>query len=320
MRKNKIGQTVRNIKIDCNSHIESIRKRMEVIPGITIDNFGLSAHLGKKFSPGCKACKRNKWTVVFIGRACNCKCYFCPQPYNKPAFGSTDDTNGIILTSTTKEYYLFLLMKLKNAAAAKNLEAIGYSGGEPFLYMDRIKHYAKEIMDIKSGLYQYIYTNGIAVTKDSVKELRDVGIEEVRFNLAATDFSDGVVKKMVYVRKIVPFLTIEVPSLRDTCLKIKKNLHKFIDIGVDQINLCEVNINQHNNLYFKNDPCYHVYPFSLKEVKEGSISRTTLIEQSPVWSRHITYDVMEMAAKEDWPITINDCSWLNHIKPTWVSL
>ena len=188
------------------------------------------------------------------------------------------------------------------------------------MYLDRIKHYAKEIMKIKSSLYQYIYTNGIAVTKDVVKDLRDVGIQEVRFNLAATNFSNEVIKKMEYVRKIVPFLTIEVPALKDTCLRIKKNLHKFIDIGVDQINLCEALINQHNNLYFKNDPCYRISLYSLKEVKAGSISPTKLIEQSPVWSRHITYAVMEIAAKEEWPITINDCSQLNHIKPTQVSL
>jgi len=41
-----------------------------MIPNITIDNFGLSGHLGKKMSAGCVACKRNKWTAVFIGQAC----------------------------------------------------------------------------------------------------------------------------------------------------------------------------------------------------------------------------------------------------------
>lgn len=188
------------------------------------------------------------------------------------------------------------------------------------MYLDRIKHYANEIIKINSGLFQYVYTNGIAVTKDGVKDLRDLGIKEIRFNLAATNYSNEVIKKMKYVRKMIPFLTIEVPSLKDSCLQIKKNLHKFIDMGVDQINLCEVHINEHNYLYFKNSPCYRVSILSLKELKEGRISPTKLIEQSPVWSRHITYDVMEIAAKEDWPITINDCSQLNHIKPYGVPL
>ena len=313
--KKQNNQTIKNNKVDCNGHIESIRKRMDVIPGITIDNFGLSAHLGKKFSPGCNACKKNKWTTIFIGEACNCECYFCPQTHNKPTLGSRDDTNGIIFTSQSKDYYLLLLIKLKNAAAAKTLEAIGYSGGEPFLYLDRVKHYAKELTEINSGLYQYMYTNGMAVTEDSVKELRDVGIEEIRFNLAATNFSNRVIKKMEYVRKILPFLTIEVPSLKDTYLKIKKHIYKFIDIGVDQINLSELQITEYNDQYFKNKPYYHIEPFSLEDVKRGDINPQKLLVQCSVWSRHITYDVMEMAAREGWPITINDCSQLNHLKP-----
>ncbi len=316
-KKNRINQNIKNLYVDCNEHIESIRKRMDSIPGIIIDNFGLSAHLGKKFSSGCKACKKNKWTVVFIGKACNCKCYYCPQTHNKPDVGSKTDTDGIIATSgSDREYYTFLLIKLKNATATNGFEALGYSGGEPFLYLDRIKHYAKELSKIQSGLYQYVYTNGVAVTEDGVKELRDVGIEEIRLNLEATNFSNKIIDKMRYIRKIVPFLTIEIPPLKDSCLKIKKHIHKFIDIGVDQINFSELLITQHNVRYFTDEPYYSIQVDSLEDVKKGRIAPAKLMVRYVTWSRHITYDVMEMAAREKWPITINDCSSFNHYKPT----
>ncbi|MCX5693686.1 MAG: hypothetical protein NT014_00905, partial [Candidatus Omnitrophica bacterium] len=88
MKNRRINLASKNAKMDCNKFIESISRRMNSIPGLTIDNFGLSAHLGKKFSPGCKACKQNKWVVLFMGKACNSKCCFCPQLHNKPHIGN----------------------------------------------------------------------------------------------------------------------------------------------------------------------------------------------------------------------------------------
>jgi len=304
-------------KMDLNRHIESIRKRMDLIPGLIIDNFGLSSHLGEKLSPGCRACKDNKWTVVFIGNACNCKCYFCPQTHAKPVLGSKADNNGIVFTSYDSDYFLHLLIRIKNAAAKKSLLAIGYGGGEPLLYIERIKQYAREITALNSGLYQYVYTNGKLVTKSIIQELREVGIQEVRFNLAATDFSQGIINKMERARKIIPFLTIEIPVLKDTVQKLRKNIERFIDIGVDQICLSEVIINSHNERYFKDEPCYSAAPISLEDIKSGKKGVPDILRQQryPIWSRNVTYDVMEIAAKEKWPIVINDCSMLNHIKP-----
>jgi len=317
MKNSRIDSAIKNNKMDCSKFIESIRKRMDSVPGLIIDNFGLSAHLGKKLSAGCKACKKNKWIVVFIGKACNCKCYFCPQTHNKPRIGSKIDRDGIVETNIlpSAAYYDHLLIKLKNAAAIKTIEALGYGGGETFLYLDRIKKYAKELTAIQSGLYQYAYTNGIAVTEDSVKELREAGIREIRFNLAATNYSEEIIDKMGLIRKIIPFLTIEVPSLRDTRLKIKEHIRRFIDIGVDQINLSELYINRYNAQYFNNEKYYDVNVFHLSDIKKGRVISDTLIERYTVWSRHVTYDIIEMAAKEKWPITINDCSVLNHCKP-----
>jgi pyruvate formate-lyase activating enzyme-like uncharacterized protein len=289
---------------------------MALIPGIIVDNFGLSAHLGEKFSSGCNACKRNKWVVIFIGQACNCDCYFCPQTHNKPKLGSKIDTKEIIYTNDRKHYSSVLLIKLKNAVASGNIEAIGYSGGEPFLYLPRVGYFASGLMNINSGLYQYIYTNGVAVTKEALKKIKDFGIEEIRFNLAATNYSEEVIRKMKYVKKVIPFLTIEVPVLRNTYRKLKENIKKFIDFGVDQINLSEFVINQHNQEYFKDEATYNISPFSLNDLKESKVNSQQLLNSFPFWSRHVTYDIIETAAKENWPVTINDCSHLNHMKPS----
>ena len=301
--------------MDLNSHILYISKRMAAVPGISIDNFGLSAHLGKKLSPGCIACKSSKWTVIFIGKACNSKCFFCPQTHNKPPLGSSADSPGIINTSGGRHYFLQLLITIKNLAYARNLTAIGYSGGEPLLYVERIKKFAKEITSARLGIYQYIYTNGKLITEKFIKDLSKAGIQEIRFNLAATNFSKEIIDKMRAVKRNMLFLTIEVPVLKDTGVQISKNIGRFIKYGVDQINLSELAVNVNNEKYFKNEPCYYTDCLTLDEIKnERKIHMPYLRERYPVWSRKITYDIMERAAKEKWPITINDCSILNHNK------
>lgn len=301
--------------MNCNEHIQSIQRRMAEIPGIVVDNFGLSAHLGNHLSPACKACKENQWTVVYIGKACNANCYFCPQTHNKPALNSKDDTDGILATCRTKDYSAFLLIKLKNAVAKKIIRAIGYSGGEPLLYLDRIRHYVEELGRVDRELYQYLYTNGISVTRDKIKELKDIGIREIRFNLAATNFSDEIINKMEYVKEFIPFLTIEVPAIKDILSQIKKHIYRFIDLGVVQINLSEATITRHNQHYFKDGDYYYLDATVLEDIKKGAADSKRILNCYPVNSRHITYDVMSLAAKEKWPITINDCSHLNHIKP-----
>lgn len=282
-----------------NDQIRSIKKRMRAVPGLVIDNFGLSSHLGKRLSPGCRACKENKWTTVFIGKACNCSCYFCPQPHKKPALGSREDNDGIIGTSFSREFSEHLLVKLKNAAHNGSMRAVGYSGGDPLLYAERIIYFAGELNGSAPSLYQYIETNARSLNRKMAGELRGAGIKEIRFNLAATDYSPLIIKKMRYTRKIMPFLTVILPALRQTPKMVERHIGEFIDIGVDQITLCEMVVNSNNDRYFKGEQFYSI----------GSE------ERYPIFSRHVIYDVMSAAAKEGWPITINECSALNHQKP-----
>jgi len=304
----------RDPSMSYEEHAESIRIRQINIPDLIMDNNGISAHLGSGLSPGCRACKDNRWIAVFVGKVCNAKCKFCPQP-PKPSY--KEDDNGIISTSVRKENYSELIIKLSQAVERNFIDAIGYSGGEPLLYLERIIHYTGILNAKYPGLYQYIYTNGKLVTGENLGKLRDRGIKEVRFNLAATEFSEKVIEKMYLSKKIIPFLTIEVPALKGISRKIKENIKKFIDIGVDQINLCEVVINRYNWPYFESEPYYIINPYkNLKAeyIKDPGIDVRTYRRLVPTWSRHETYNVLEMAYKFNWPMVINDCSQAIHYK------
>src|SRR5687767_10863852 len=78
-----------------------IRLRQRKIPGLVYDNGGLSAHWGGTPSPGCAACKANRWVTTFGGKACNAVGASCPQP-PKPEHGDPDDGDEVLPTSFGK--------------------------------------------------------------------------------------------------------------------------------------------------------------------------------------------------------------------------
>jgi pyruvate-formate lyase-activating enzyme len=297
-------------------HQSLIKERQKSIPGINLDNGDVSAHYGNNPSRGCTACKQNRWVTIFIGKACNLKCSFCPQA-PKPLYGDERDTNGMISTSFGRESYTELIKKLELSIQAKKIDAIGYSGGEPLMYVDRIVDYADKIRNINSNIYQYIYTNGVLVDEQKLLRLREAGITEIRFDLAATNFSKKVIKKMEVAKEIFKIISVEVPALPGIALKIKKNIKNLLSIGIHQINLCEVVINEFNWEFFKNEPFYIVNPYQDK-IHEKDHGQNFDIRQYerivPVKSRFETYNLIELAQKGKWPIVINDCSQGVHYK------
>ena len=73
-----------------------------------------------------------------------------------------------------------------------------------------------------------------------------VGVKEIRFDLAATEFAPKIIRKFRVVRKFFRHIRIEAPSLPGTLASLTKYMPEISGAGVDQINLCEVVINQHN--------------------------------------------------------------------------
>jgi len=236
-------------------------------------------------SSGCLCCKEGTWLCIFVGHKCNLSCYYCPQlgedrPDYPRAFSSSwmDDIKT----------YVDLL-------GDTAIKGVSYTGGEPFLFLDKILPVAQFIMENKSSVYQWIYTNGLLVTEDRMKELRDCGISEIRFHLAASDFSETVISIMKKASKIFRRVTTENPTIKKVRDYFVENdgLVVMEDCGVSQVNLAE--------LYFrtpKNNPGEETY---LYNSYFGSA-------ESPIYGRFWTYDIIRKAIEIKSSLTLNDCS------------
>lgn len=310
--------------------IERIYKRRERIKDhLEITNYGLSAWTktpnGKTISKGCLACKAGTWFCFYIGRKCNAECVYCPQGTIQEKM-KTPERPGYINDKYHIDEYMDIMNDPGELWYGLYTEGISYSGGEPFLYLDKALKMAEFISKNHNHIYQWIYTNGLLVTEDKLKALYDKGVKEIRFHLGATNFNEKVLKNLEMAKKVMDHVNIESPSnpaLKEFLLD-KKGIHWLEGIGVDQINLGElttISLDETNRAYwdkfsigykrlleFFQKHELELYFYDSKIGKSVLGKDLTEIYISPTISREITYDIMEYAIENKVDILVNDCS------------
>jgi len=163
---------------------------------------------------------------------------------------------------------------------------------EPLERMDKIIPLMKFIH--KQGYHQWLYTNGVLATEENLKQLADCGLEEIRFNLAATDCSEKVIKYMARARRYFKYLCIESPMFTAYHKSFMKKRKMILDTGVDHIHFAELQLFPNTKTQLAAEGITYRY-------KKGYVS--------PVKSRQLTYDIFETAHREKWKnVTLHDCS------------
>jgi pyruvate formate-lyase activating enzyme-like uncharacterized protein len=146
----------------------------------------------------------------------------------------------------------------------------------------------------KPSLYFWVYTNGILADGEHLRAVRDLGIQEIRFNLAATDYSARTLKGLALAREMIEHVAVEVPCYppqKDALMACLGDLHR---IGIDQLNLQELWITPSN-----------VERLSGEGYQSGVLSAKKFFLYG---SRRMTYEVMEHCIAEGYSFTVNDCT------------
>ena len=257
------------------------------IPGLkTLD--GRTYYIGedKKFPRGCISCLCGTGLgAVRKTNKCNAACKFCYD------FGVLDEIppvgEGMWEIGGTKfrEEDIDLLLHIQ-----KKPSGIAYVYLEPFceieIYYPIIKRFAE------AGVYQHMYTNGIAATEAQLEALGKAGLNELRFNLGASGCSDKVIDKIALAKKYIPMVGVETPMTRELykALEVKKD--RLLKAGLDFINFAELHLNMNNAGNYAGENMY-MY-------RQGYVS--------PIFSRELTLKTMRRAAEENWGVVVHDCS------------
>ena len=160
---------------------------------------------------------------------------------------------------------------------------------EPFMEIEKYYGMIRRFHD--AGIYQHMYTNGTLANEQNLRALGEAGLDELRFNLGATNCSDKVIANIALAAKYIPHVGIETPmtpSFYETALQKKDAI---LGTGLEFINCAELHLNPNNIGNYWGENMY--------------ISRHGYV--SPIWSHELTLKFMRAAAEENWPIAVHDC-------------
>lgn len=163
--------------------------------------------------------------VVLIGNKCTAKCNIC-------CFDSTIESNELI----DDEYISNYLYSLKDS---KEIQWVHFSGGEPFLYYDRLKKYIKICSENHKSAT--VITNGFWATDSSdvlriLTDLKSCGLKRigVSFDEFHNEYiSSKNIKNILVVAKRLNLY----PSIQSVVLKNSKigDLIDFLDYSISNV-------------------------------------------------------------------------------------
>jgi pyruvate formate-lyase activating enzyme-like uncharacterized protein len=279
------SQVPTNLEGDWQAFMQEAR---ECLPGLSIAADKATVCLGE-LSPGCQACKNGAWDCVFVTQRCNLSCSFCYSPngvakdYAGSAFGDSPEEMAANYTRT-------------------HIEGISFSGGEPFLEPERLVHWAGFFREHFPQAYLWVYTNGMQVETRRLEMLGEVGVNEIRFNTAASGYDHPrVLAVMRKATSLFPNITVEIPAIPEHTQKLFDCLSMWADLGVRYLNLHELIYEEGTNSENMAGPRQAIC------LADGH--RTAVHPES----RRFILEIMERVQRECIPLAVNHCSLPNKL-------
>ncbi|NLW70974.1 MAG: radical SAM protein [Eubacteriaceae bacterium] len=238
-----------------------------------------------KFSDGCRACLTGKGlNAIRKTNKCNLKCKFCYDYGNMEDIPPIGENMWEIGGTRFNEGDIPLLLTIQEKP-----EAVCYVYLEPFMEIE--KYYGIIKTFSAAGVHQHLYTNGVLANEDNLRLLGEAGLDEIRFNLGATDCSDRVIENIAIAKKHIPKVGIETPMTPNFYKSFMEKKERILTTGLDFINCAELHLNENNIANF--------YGEALYSCRLGYIS--------PVYSKSLTLKFMKVASEEHWDICVHDC-------------
>ncbi|HAG42814.1 MAG TPA: radical SAM protein [Clostridium sp.] len=239
-----------------------------------------------KFSNGCRSCLLGTGlSAIRKTNTCNIECKFC---YN---YGELDNIQpvgeGMWEIGGTKFYEKDIDLLL---SVYQKPTGVSYVYLEPFMEIEKYYEVIKKFS--AAQIHQHLYTNGTLATEETLKALGEAGLDEIRFNLGASNCSDKVIENIGIAKKYIKNVGIETPMTPELFETFFKKKQAILDTKLDFINCAELHLNENNIDNYSEDNMY--------------ISRHGYI--SPIWSRELTFKFMKIADEENWDLAVHDCS------------
>jgi pyruvate formate-lyase activating enzyme-like uncharacterized protein len=269
-----------------SAHVARARQQ---IRGLRVEDGGEVLYLGE-ISPGCQACKEGTWDCIFTTMRCNLDCGFCYSPHGIPR-----DYAGSHLGSTPEQ--------IEGNHAKTRITGISFSGGEPFAEPQKLFEWVQWFTSRHPEKYYWVYTNGLLAGEPELRRLSELGVHEIRFNLAATGYDHPtVLRNLELAGRLIPNLTVEIPAIPKDAAKVLSCLARWSALGVRFLNLHELLYEPGTN------------SASLPGARQPIVTADGHRSAIDPGSRALTLAVMQRVQEEGLPLAVNDCSLQSKIR------
>jgi len=217
----------------------------------------------RNLSPGCQISVEGDWSCPFINGRCNARCFYCP---------SRQDEMGLPTTNAVAFRFL--------ADYAAYLEQFGFrgmslSGGEPLLTPNRsLAFLSTAKKHLGDRLHSWLYSNGTLVNRDILLQLRDAGLDEIRFDIGATSYS---IEKARLAVGIIPTVTVEIPAVPEDALLLEQKMVELADAGINHLNLHQLRLTPYSLQRFAGRPYTYLHGEKVT-VLESELTALRLIQ------------------------------------------
>lgn len=134
-------------------------------------------------------------------------------------------------------------------------KGVSISGGEPLISFEKSLAFVKAVKDaFGEEVYLWLYTNGILLTKEKVEALQQAGLNEMRFDIGATEYKTDKLK--LAIGKI-PVVTVEIPAVPQEEELLRDKIRELKDLGLSYLNFHQMRLTPYNfNKLIEHDYTY----------------------------------------------------------------
>jgi pyruvate formate-lyase activating enzyme-like uncharacterized protein len=216
-----------NLNVHLAAWEDFLTRLRDQVPAVKVEDQGATVRLGG-LSPGCVHCKQGQWECLFLTHRCNLACSFCCSPLR------AHDSELVSVLGHTADQVIARSLDL-------DLLGISLSGGEPLLAPKQVYEWLKKLRRKLPDRYLWLYTNGVLLQPKVLDRLSDLGLDEIRFNAAATGYArPDILAIMAHASRRLRAVTVEIPAIPGDADRLVASLSAWAGAGVKYLNLHEL--------------------------------------------------------------------------------
>jgi len=158
-------------------------------------------------SRGCRLCLKGAKMVLFVTGACARDCFYCPLSEGRKGKDIVYANERLVKSDADV------------VAEARSMGALGtgITGGEPLLRLERTLHYIRLLKETFGERHHIHLYTGMAPADGVLRQLRDAGLDEIRFHPPLEDWGrfgeTGYVRALKYARSLGMEAGVEIPAI-----------------------------------------------------------------------------------------------------------